>query len=95
MKRRKSTPLMLFWSKAEQKRFIDAVERLVSTTNDLRMLLLEQREERSERARRANRTRQAAAAEEAAQVVDRVLGAGGPVPTVDGCGVPVGGETNE
>lgn len=58
-KRRKDTPLLLFWSRSEQKRFIDAVERLVSVVNDLRADQLAQQEERSERARRANRTRQA------------------------------------
>jgi hypothetical protein len=34
-RRRKSSPLLLFWSRTEQRRFIDAVERLVSTAHDL------------------------------------------------------------
>jgi hypothetical protein len=42
-RRRRSTPLMLFWSRAEQRRFIDAVERLVATVNDLETLLRERR----------------------------------------------------
>ena len=39
MKRRRSkkmvTPLMLFWSLKEQRRFVDAVEKLVSHVNDV------------------------------------------------------------
>ncbi len=38
-KRKKSIPLMLFWSKAEQRRFIDAVERFVALVGDLQVLL--------------------------------------------------------
>ena len=37
---------MLFWSRAEQRRFIDAVERLVSTVNDLESLLARKKRER-------------------------------------------------
>lgn len=33
-RRKQSTPLMLFWSKRDQQRFIEAVERLVSTVSD-------------------------------------------------------------
>lgn len=34
-RRRQSTPLMLFWSKRDQLRFINAVERFQSLVNDL------------------------------------------------------------
>ena len=37
---------MLFWSRAEQRRFIDAVERLVSTVADLETLLARKKRER-------------------------------------------------
>lgn len=43
---KRSTPLMLFWSRAEQRRFIDAVERLVSTVQDLEVLLARKKRER-------------------------------------------------
>jgi len=40
MKRRKrSCPSMLFWSKGEQRRFIDAVERFQSLVNDMERVL--------------------------------------------------------
>ncbi len=41
MKRRKkpSTPLLLFWSKRDQSRFIETVERLCSLVNDLETVL--------------------------------------------------------
>jgi hypothetical protein len=41
MKRRKraSMPIMLFWSKAEQRRFVDAVERFVGLVGDLETIL--------------------------------------------------------
>lgn len=45
---KRATPLMLFWSRTEQRRFIDAVERLVSTVNDLETLLV-----RTKRGRRS------------------------------------------
>lgn len=53
MKRRRKqpTPIMLLWSKAEQRRFIDAVERLVSTVNDLVVLLEETKRRRRPRRR--------------------------------------------
>lgn len=38
-KTRYSTPLMLFWSKRDQRRFIEAVERFVSLVNDLDVLV--------------------------------------------------------
>jgi hypothetical protein len=38
-KRRPSVPLMLFWNKRDQLRFIDAVEKLCSQCNDLAMLI--------------------------------------------------------
>lgn len=40
---------MLFWSRAEQRRFIDAVERLVSMVQDLEALLTRKKRERSPR----------------------------------------------
>lgn len=38
-KRRKDLPLMLLWSKRDQRRFIDAVEQLVGQVHDLQTLL--------------------------------------------------------
>jgi len=38
-RRRTSMPIMLFWSKRDQKRFIDAVERFCSMVNDLEVIL--------------------------------------------------------
>lgn len=58
-KGRKTVPTMLFWSRAEQRRFIDAVEKLVSTVNDLQVILAEPKR----RAEAAAKTR--AAREEA------------------------------
>ena len=46
---KRSTPLMLFWSRAEQRRFIDAVERLVSTVQDLEAFLASKKRERRPR----------------------------------------------
>ena len=43
---KRGTPFMLFWSRAEQRRFIDAVERLVSTVGDLEILLARKKRER-------------------------------------------------
>ena len=40
---------MLFWSRAEQRRFIDAVERLVSTVQDLETFLARKKRERRQR----------------------------------------------
>lgn len=37
--RKSSVPLLLFWSKRDQVRFIDAVERLCSLVNDLSTLV--------------------------------------------------------
>jgi len=48
-KRSRSTPLMLLWSKAEQRRFIDSVERLVSTVNDFSAFLADQSRRRRPR----------------------------------------------
>lgn len=56
-KRKGSTPLMLLWSKAEQRRFIDAVERLVATVGDMQVIWREEKQERSARAQKAARTR--------------------------------------
>ncbi|MFO0967863.1 MAG: hypothetical protein U0793_20055 [Gemmataceae bacterium] len=44
--RKKETPLMLFWSRTEQRRFIDAVERLVTTVGDLETVLARKKRER-------------------------------------------------
>lgn len=38
-KRKRSVPIMLFWSKSEQRRFIDAVERFAGMVNDLERIL--------------------------------------------------------
>ncbi len=42
MRRRKkrAKAIMLFWSRADQRPFTDAVERLVSTVNDLEALIV-------------------------------------------------------
>jgi hypothetical protein len=62
-KRRKQTPLMLLWSRQDQRRFIDAVERLAGLVNDLESLLNEPKQ----RAKKAAATRRAKeAAREAA-----------------------------
>jgi len=79
MKRKKArqTPIMLLWSRAEQRRFSDAVEHLVSAVHDLAELikqlqatataLASSRYRRSEAARRANATRRAPAEDAATQ----------------------------
>lgn len=56
-RRRRDTPLALFWSRAEQRRFTDAVELLVCSVREFQQLLNEEYAARSERARKANRTR--------------------------------------
>jgi plasmid stabilization system protein ParE len=45
MAKRKRTrpPIMILWSRAEQRRFIDAVEHLVSEVNELRVLVMQMR----------------------------------------------------
>lgn len=48
-KRRRSMPSMLFWSRTEQRRFIDAVEKLVATVNDLSAFLSEAKRRRRPR----------------------------------------------
>jgi hypothetical protein len=40
-KRKNPIPIILFWSKREQKRFIDAVERFISAVGDIESLLVE------------------------------------------------------
>ena len=40
-RKRTSSPLMLFWSKRDQRRFIDAVERFQSLVNDLDAVMVE------------------------------------------------------
>lgn len=37
--KRRQVPIMLLWSKREQLRFIDAIERLVSIVGDLEILI--------------------------------------------------------
>ena len=62
-KRKTTVPMMLFWSKRDQRRFIDAVERMQTLINDLESLL----QEPKRRAQVAAATRKAkAAADEAA-----------------------------
>lgn len=48
-RKRKTTPLLLFWSKKEQTRFIDAVERLVALVGDAEVLARELKAEREVR----------------------------------------------
>lgn len=38
-KRKRSVPTMLFWSKSEQRRFIDAVEKFAGLVNDMERVL--------------------------------------------------------
>jgi hypothetical protein len=45
-RRKRCVPIMLLWSKAEQRRFSDAVERLIALVNDLAYLLEEHRRRR-------------------------------------------------
>lgn len=61
MKKRKSKrsmPVLLCWSKRDQLRFIEAVERFQSLVNDLELILAAPKR-RSEAARKANETRKA------------------------------------
>lgn len=60
-KRKSSMPILLCWSKRDQLRFIEAVERFQSLVNDLEVILASPKR-RSEAARKANETRKAAAA---------------------------------
>jgi len=39
-RRRQSVPMMLFWNKRDQLRFIENVERLASLVNDLETIVL-------------------------------------------------------
>jgi hypothetical protein len=48
-RRKKPVPIMLFWSKAEQKRFIGAVERLVGLVGDLEVILMTSKRRRAGR----------------------------------------------
>lgn len=41
-KRKTSPPLAIFWTRRDQKRFIDAVERMISLVGDI-AILIEQR----------------------------------------------------
>jgi prophage DNA circulation protein len=52
-RKKRQTPIMLLWSKQEQRRFVDAVERLISAIGDLQMVLAEPKR----RAEAANNTR--------------------------------------
>jgi len=38
-RKRKSVPLMLFWSKRDQQRFIESIEKLVALVNDLEKIV--------------------------------------------------------
>jgi len=38
-RRKRSVPIMLFWSRCEQRRFIESVERMQSLVNDLEKVL--------------------------------------------------------
>lgn len=38
-RRKKSMPIMLFWSKRDQQRFIDGAERMLALVNDLETLV--------------------------------------------------------
>lgn len=59
-KRKSSVPILLCWSKRDQLRFVEAVERFQSLVNDLEVVLAAPKR-RSEAARKANETRKAAA----------------------------------
>lgn len=54
-KRKQPVPIMLLWSRADQRRFIDAVEELVALVGDLRVEL-----EAAKRRRRPRRPAEAA-----------------------------------
>lgn len=58
-RRRRATPQMILWDRKQQQRFVDAVEKLVSFTNDL-CALLAAKKRRSAAAFKANETRRAA-----------------------------------
>jgi hypothetical protein len=49
-RRKTSPPLAIFWTRRDQRRFIDAVERLVGLVGDLKVLLEEKK--RTRRARK-------------------------------------------
>lgn len=51
--------MLLLWSQTDQRRFIEAVEKLERVVGDLATLFIAERERRSEAARRANATRRA------------------------------------
>ena len=79
-RKRRPVPIMLLWSRQEQRRFIDAVERLVAAIGDLESILAEPKR----RAKLAAATRKA---KEAAKQAVAALGAAEPVhtpPNVDG-----------
>jgi hypothetical protein len=38
-KRKKSVPILLFWSKRDQRRFIDAVEKFCGLVNDMERIM--------------------------------------------------------
>lgn len=59
-RKRKSVPVMLFWNKRDQIRFIENVERLGGLVNDL-AVLVDKQKRRSQAAHKANETRKASA----------------------------------
>jgi hypothetical protein len=60
-KRKNPIPILLLWSKTEQKRFIDAVERFVCAANDLQLVAGELRAEHDRHRRPRPRPNQSAA----------------------------------
>lgn len=48
-RRKRPIPILLLWSKSEQRRFCDTVEKLVSQVNDLGAMLAEQTRKRAPR----------------------------------------------
>lgn len=46
-RKRRDVPIMLLWSRAEQRRFVDAVERLVGAIGDLEQILAPRKRKRS------------------------------------------------
>ena len=53
---KRSMPVMILWDRKQQRRFVEAVEKLVSLTNDLETLLAAKKR-RSNAATQANQTR--------------------------------------
>lgn len=64
-KGKRSIPVMILWDRKQQQRFVEAVERLVSFTNDLEVLLAAKK-------RRSAAAHKAVASRDSAKIVNGV-----------------------